>query len=212
METPTPPEDVARLRHAIERADPPAALRLRVDRQIAQARKQRARRLTVSVGGLAAVVALAAIAAVVVVPRGSVPSIAHVVRVAAEAPTAPAPAIDPANPGRLTAHVGDISFPSWRDVGWRAVARSSTTVSGRDALTVYYGRADGARLAYTIVGRTLPWPQNARAVTNGWTQMHVYEADGRRVLTWRWRGHQCVMAAPRSLPQRTLLALAASET
>jgi hypothetical protein len=212
METPTPPEDVGRLRDAIERADPPAALRLRVDRQIAQARRQRARRRTVSIGGLAAAVALAALAAVVVVPHGSVPSIAHVVRVAAEAPTAPAPPIDAANPGRLTAHVGDVSFPSWRAVGWRAVARSDTTVAGRDALTVYYGRDDGTRIAYTIVDRTLPWPEYARAVTSDWTRLHVYATDGRRVVTWRWRGHQCVIAAPRSLPEQTLLALAARET
>lgn len=212
METPTPPEDVARLRAAIERAGPSAALRLRVDRQIAQARKQRARRRTVSIGGLAAVVALAAIVAVAVLPRDSPPSVAHVVRLAAEAPIGPAPPIDAANPRRLVAHVGDVWFPSWHDLRWRAVGGSSTTVAGRNALTVYYGRDDGTRIAYTIVGRTLPWPRNARAVTNGWTRLHVYANGGRRVVTWRWRGHQCMIAGPRSLPERTLLALAAGET
>jgi hypothetical protein len=53
MDKRIPPEDVAALRAAIERAAPPAALRLRVGRQIARAREKRAYRRRMSVGGFA---------------------------------------------------------------------------------------------------------------------------------------------------------------
>jgi hypothetical protein len=213
METPIPPEDLARLRAAIERADPSAALRLRVGRQITRAQEQRARRRRMSIGALAAGGALAVSVAVLVLPHGSPPSVAQVVRIAAEAPRAPAPPLDAANPRRLTAHVDDLWFPSWRGHRWRAVGRTSKTVAGRDTVTVYYGRDDGARIAYTILGGgALPWPADSRAVTHGWMRLHVYTDDGRRVVTWRWRGHQCVIVGPRSVPETTLLALSEDET
>jgi hypothetical protein len=212
MEIPIPPEDIARLRAAIERADAPAALRLRVGRQITRARERRARRRRLSIGALAAAGALAACVVVFVLPRSSPPWLAQVVRVAAEAPSAPAPALDGADPRRLAAHVDDVWFPSWRALRWRAVGSSSKTVAGRTALTVYYGRGDGARIAYTIVGGgPVPWPSDTRTVTRGWLHLHVYSGEGRRVITWRWRGHQCAIVGPRSLSEATLLALAADK-
>src|SRR4051794_13362471 len=105
MESPTPPEDLARLRAAIERVDAPAALRLRVARQIKQAKEHRARHRKVFLGALAVGGTLAASAAVFVLPRGAPPSVAQVVHVAAEAPRAPAPSLDRADPRRLAAHV-----------------------------------------------------------------------------------------------------------
>ena len=184
MEIPTPPEDVARLRAVIERADPPAALRLRVGRQITQARAQRARRRKASVGVLAA----------------------------AAAPRAAAPPVERADHRRLAAHVDDVWFPSWRRRRWRPVARSSQTIGGRRSQTVYYARDDGRRLAYTIIAsRTLPWPSDTRVVTRGWMRLHVYTDGERRVIGWRERNHQCLIAAPRSLSEAPLLALAADE-
>jgi len=139
MEIPTPPEDVARLRAAIEGANPPAALRLRVAGQIAVARKQRARRRRRrrSIGGLMAAAALAASVAVFVLPQsGRPPSVAQVVQVADAASRAPAPPLDRTDPRRLAAHVDDVWFPSWRALPWRAVGRSSETIAGRLAATV----------------------------------------------------------------------------
>jgi hypothetical protein len=211
MDKPTPPEDVARLRAAIERAAPPAALGSRVGRQIARAREKRARRRRMSVGGFALAGGLALTVAALALPAGTQPSIEQAVRVAAAASLAPAPAVDSAAPRRLTAHVDDVWFPSWHALRWRAVARSSETVAGSPALTVYYARGDGVRVAYTIVGRTLPWPDHSRAVTYNWTKLYVYADSRQRVITWRARGHQCVIAAPRSLPASTLLALGAAE-
>src|SRR3954452_1268005 len=212
MQAPTRLEDVARLRAAIERADAPPALQLRVARQITQARARRARHRKVSVGALAAAGTLAASVAVFVLPGQSPPTIAQVVRVAAEAPRAPAPSLDAADPRRLVAHLDHIWFPSWRALRWRAVGSSSRTVAGRPAITVYYARDDGTRIAYTIVGGgALPWPGETRAVTHGWMRLRVYSDDGRRVVTWRERGHQCVIVGPRSLPEATLLALPADE-
>jgi hypothetical protein len=79
-------------------------------------------------------------------------------------------------------------------------------------VTVYYGRSDGARVAYTIVaGGALAWPDHSHAVTQGWMRLHVYSDHQRRVVTWRARGHQCVIAGPRSVPTTTLLALASDE-
>lgn len=211
METPTPPEDVDRLRAAIERADAPAELRLRVGRQIAVAREHRARRRRMSIGVLAAGGTLAATVAVFVLPRGSPPSIMQVVRVAAEARRAAAPPLDRTDARRLAAHVDDVWFPSWRGLHWRAIGRSSKTVAGRRAVTVYYARRDGVQVAYTIVGRTWSWPNDARAVGQGWMRLHLYSGEGQRVVTWRQRGYQCVIAGPHALPAATLLALAADD-
>ena len=211
MDKPTPPEDLARLRAAIERAAPPPPLGLRVERQIARAREKRAHRRRMSVGGFALAGGLGLAVAVLALPAGTQPSIEQAVSVAAAAPLAPAPTVDRADPRRLTAHVDDVWFPSWRSLRWRAVARSSETVAGSPALTVHYARGDGVRIAYTIVRRTLPWPDRARVVTSNWTKLYVYADREQRLVTWRERGHQCVIAAPRSLPASTLLALSAAE-
>jgi hypothetical protein len=208
MDSRTPPDDVARLRAAIERAEPPAALRLQVGRQIAQARKQRARRRRAFVGVLAAAGALGASALVLVSPRGSSPTVEQVVRVAATAPRAPAPPVDGTDRRRLAAHVDDVWFPSWRGLHWRPVGRSSHAIGGRSAETVYYARDDGVRVAYTIVaGGALPWPNHTRVVTYGWTRLRVYSDAGRRVIGWRRGDHLCLIAGPRSLPKAALLAL-----
>lgn len=140
------------------------------------------------------------------------PSVEQIVRVAAVASQAPAPPVDRAHPRRLAAHVGDVWFPSWRGLRWRAVGRSSKTVAGRTAMTIYYARDDHARIAYTIVGGgPLPWPEETRAVERDGMRLHVYSDERRRVVTWRERGQQCVIAGPRSLPAAALLALASDE-
>src|SRR3954451_19689356 len=212
MELPTPPEDVARLRAAIERAHPPAALRRRVGRQVTHAREQRARRRRASIGVLAAAGALAAGAALLVLPRGSPPTIVQVVRVAAAAPRAPAPPVDPADHRRLAAHVDEVWFPSWQSLRWRPVGLTRRAIAGRRATTVYYARDDGVRIAYTIVAAgTLPWPKDTGVVTYDWMRIRVYSAAARRVIGWRKLGHQCLITGPRSLPQAALLALAAED-
>ena len=212
METPTPPEDVARLRAAIERAEPPGALKARVGRQLAQARERRARCRATEVGALAAVAALATAVVLLVQPRGSSPTVVEVGRVAAAVPRAPAPPLDAAHPYRLAAHVGGVWFPNWRLLRWRPVGRSSQAIAGRRAATVYYVRDDGARLAYTIVAaKGLGWPADTRKVVRGWTRFRVYSDAERRVIGWRRLGHECLLAAPRSLSQGALLALAAGE-
>jgi hypothetical protein len=210
METPTPSEDLARLRAAIERADPPAALQLKVGRQITQARRQRARRRKAFAGAFAAAAAVAASALLVVLPRGSSPSVVQVLRLAAAAPSATAPPVDRVDHRRLAAHVDDVWFPSWRERRWQPVGRSSGELGGRNSQTVYYARAGGPRIAYTIIAsRALPWPGDTRVVTRGWMRLHVYTEGGRRLIGWQESGHQCLITAPRSLPEASLLALAA---
>jgi hypothetical protein len=76
---------------------------------------------------------------------------------------------------------------------------------------VYYARDDGVHVAYTIVDREWTWPNDARVLAHGWMRLHLYSRNGQRVVTWRQRGYQCVIAAPRALPEATLLALAADD-
>lgn len=212
MEIPTPPDDVARLRAAIERADPPAELRLRVARQIAQARERRTVRRRALLGALAVTGALAATVVLLVLPRDSQLAVEQVVRVSAAAPRAPAPPVDRTDRRRLAAHVDDVWFPSWPTLRWRPVGRSDQAIGGRRATTIYYARDDGVRIAYAIVAAaTLPWPKDTRVITRGWMRLHVYSDAGRYVIGWRQQGHQCLIVGPRSLPQRDLLALAARE-
>lgn len=208
----TTPEDVERLRAAVESVHAPAALRARVATQLADAQRRRERRRRRSLtGAVATAVAATAAALLVALPGQAGPSVAEVAGLAAAPAPAPAPAVDRADPYRLTAQVAGVAFPSWRGLGsWTPSGQRSATIDGRRAVTVSYRRRDGARVGYTIVsGEALAWPQGARSVRRAGTEYRLLTVGAHRVVTWRRNGHQCVIAAPRSLTDGQLVALAA---
>ena len=87
----------------------------------------------------------------------------------------------------------------------RAAGRRRT--HERKAVTVYYNR-DGHSVAYTIVGGSpLPEPGGAVMVLNRY-RLHTWAANGRTIVTWRRKGHTCVLSAT-GVPATMLQHLAA---
>lgn len=176
-------------------APAPAGLRARVERL----REPRRRPLGIA-AGLAGAAAAAAALVLLVVPGGGSPSVAEAAALGSRAPTAGPPARLPAVEG--------VRFPRWDEqFRWRAAGVRSDRLGGRDATTVYY-RYDGKRIGYTIVGGSaLPLPSDAARAVRGRTAFHSLRLGGRTVVTWRRRGHTCVLSGAGVRP-RTLLALA----
>jgi hypothetical protein len=146
--------------------------------------------------GLAAAAATAALALVVVLSGGgaSGPSVAQAANLASKSPTAPAPRPYTQQPVLLRLEVGHVPYPNWdRDFGWKAVGRRTDRLKGRRMTTVFYERR-GRRLAYTIVaGSALSKPDGERSVRRG-VELRSLTAGGRTVVTWRRKGHTCVLS------------------
>lgn len=214
QEMPSPP-DLQRLHEAIGSVDAPPRLRAQVGGLIAEAEHRRARRRRIGIGGgLAAATAAAAATVAIVVPGGAggagAPTVVQVAALSAAPALAPAPPVDPSYSERLALGVGGVAFPAWRGTfAWRASGRRTDTLEGRRTVTVFYRGRGGTRLSYSIVaGDALAWPRGARIVRRHGTPFRTLTAGSRRIVTWRERGHQCVIAAPASVPVDRLLALA----
>jgi hypothetical protein len=174
----------------------PANLRMRLadDHRTAERRRRFA---MPAVGGLG----LAALAAVVLVLAGvgggsSAPSVDDAVALALAPPTAPAPAVDPANVQLVRAQIGGITFPNYTYAWpkWATTGVRRDRISGRDATTVVYHGPRGD-VGYTIVdGKPLDRPSGARHVRAGGVDLSVLRRDGVTVVTWERDGHTCVLA------------------
>ena len=106
---------------------------------------------------------------------------------------------------RMRDLVDSVSAPA----GLRARAARWDRLAGRDAATVYYAGPRGTRLAYTIVGGSpLAWPERARLVARRGVEVRLLRLPGTVVATWRRGGHQCVISAPASVSDTTMVALA----
>jgi hypothetical protein len=160
-----------------------------------------------AVAGAAAVAA--AVLAIVVLSGGE-PTVDDAAALAQLSAAEPAPAAQPDQPALLAASFEGLSYPNWqREFGWRAVGERSGELDGRDAHTVYYENADGARIGYTIVaGDELDEPAGAkRSVVDG-VELAAFESDGANGVTWLRDGHSCVLAGE-GVERSTLLELAA---
>src|SRR5438477_6012022 len=101
---------------AVAQTRAPLALRERIESD-RTARRPARRRL--ALGGSFAATAAAVVAAIVIATGGGGAggglSVAQAAVLATRAPTAPAPAVDPAHPGLLKRSVGGVTYPSWQD-------------------------------------------------------------------------------------------------
>jgi hypothetical protein len=187
----------------------PHGLRERIEAEGrgAQPRRSPLVRVLVPAAGVAAVAA--AVIAVLVVGGGP-PTIAETAEATLRAPTEPAPATDPRDDQLVQASIGGIQFPNytWWEKDWRTVGARRDELSGRNALTVTYRGRDG-RLGYTVVdGEALEVPADARRLEVKGKRLATFRSDGATVLTWRERGHTCVLAS-RDLGVDRLVAFAA---
>jgi anti-sigma factor RsiW len=189
---------------AIGRRDDPAPARLhaRVEalrrKGFAPARRVR---LAAALAATAAVVTLALVLAI----SGGGPTVQDAVALASRPPTPPAPGAYHGHPTLLRYDTDRIPYPNWQQAfGWKAVGARTDRLDGRTAATVFYAR-NGRRVAYTIVaGKALAKPGDHTTVRKG-TELRTLRVDGRLVVTWRRKGHTCVLSGA---GRRELIALA----
>ncbi len=173
----------------------PAGLRARLERS--RAPRRRPLGIAVGLAGAAAV----ALLVLLLVPGPEAPSVAEAAALASRAPTAGPPTPLPAVEG--------VRFPRWdQRFRWRATGVRSDQLGDHDTTTVYY-RYDGHRLGYTIVGGSaLPLPPDAARSVRARTAFHSLRVGSRTVVTWRRKGHTCVLSGA-GVRRGTLLTLAA---
>jgi hypothetical protein len=183
----------------------PAALRARVE--AARRPRKRGRRGALVASG-AVVTAAAATALALLLPSGAprAPSVAQAAGLASRGAQAPPPPRYDEQPALLSAQVEGVRFPRWQQrFGWRASGSRVDRFHGRRATTVYY-RGNVRRLAYTIVGgAALPEPDGRRFLQAG-TRFRLTSRGTAHVLSWRRKGHTCVVSAS-GVPVAELLAL-----
>ncbi len=145
------------------------------------------------------------LAAIVIVGGG--PGVEDVAAAAERPPRAPVAPV-PATSKLLHEHVADVAFPNYAGkFGWKAVGTRTDEIDGRGTRTVFYEKA-GRRIAYTVVsGAALDRPGEAKQATREGTVLWTYRPDGRDIVTWRRRGHTCVLSA-KGVPRGELLDLA----
>ena len=196
-------ERAVALLHSVDEPAP-ASLRARVDALTESGGRRRRR--TWRVLAVPAATALAVIIAAVVILAGgssTVSVLPQATHFALSAATLPAPAVDRAHPGRLTASSDGIAFANLR--GWRPVGARVDRVDGHRVVTVFYQAADGARVGYGIVSR--PSLENDDKDT-GYTVSYTLGRQGSgRLVTWVRDGRTCVIAG-RNVTYQTLLHLA----
>jgi hypothetical protein len=154
--------------------------------------------------GLAVGFAAGVVLAVLLSATPQPPSALRVSVVALERSTRPAPL-------RLIAAGTAIAFPQWSLRGWPSTGMRSDSLGGRAVTTEFYGAYSGGTLGYAIVaGAPLHWGAGGHSVTSAGERYWLTVHDGAAVVAWIQDGHTCVLAS-RSVPQTTLLSLAADE-
>ena len=196
---------------ATEDVRAPAALRARVElaHPVERPRRMRLAVAAVGVASGAAAVALAlgsSGGAPEPAPVASAPTAADTAVIGRRAPVAAVPAADENSATLPGPRAASLRFPYWQDhFGWKAIGTRHDRVEGRPATTVFYRRRDQT-VAYTIVGGApLEVGGAARRTVLAGTVLDTFTAHGRRVVTWRRRGHTCVLSstsAPDSAMQR----------
>jgi len=122
--------------------------------------------------------------------------------------TLAAPGESASNRSELTASVGGVAFPYWKErFGWRDSGARSDTLGGRAVTTVFYSNADGQRVGYAIVAGPAPGNGVGTVVRRWGVSYRLSSQDGANVIVWRRGGHLCVMAG-RGVSPHTLLSLA----
>jgi len=188
-----------------------APMRLRAaveaERERTYVRRLVVRRMKIS-GAMAGVAAALGAAFALIAPGGgsSAPTVGDTLALAGHGRTAAA--VASGNSGLLAAHVADVSFPTWRKQGLQPTGQRTDTLSGKHAVTVFYGGA-AAPIAYSIVDGKLAWPSGGSVAMRSPTEIRSLTSGGRNVVVWREHGLTCVMSAPSAVPAARLVKLAA---
>jgi hypothetical protein len=193
---------------AIRAAAAPAPDSLRAARPPRRGEGRPARRPALIAAGAAAA-AVAAATVVLLLPPGTPegPSVASAAGLATRGPVAPPPPRYDDEPALLATQIEGVRFPRWQQrFGWRASGVRRDRLDGRSATTVFY-RAQDRQLAYTIVGGAPLEEHGGRRFVQADTRFRLTRHGSARVLSWRRKGHTCVVTAA-GVRTTELLALA----
>ncbi len=189
-------------------SDPaPAALRARVEQLRRRPEPAMRMRRFGFAGGLAAAAAAVAIALVAILPSGGGSlTLADASAFALKAPLAPPPAHT--SDGTLNLKIDGVPYPYWKDqLGWKAVGMRKDKVSGRTAVTVFYGKGS-QRVGYTIVsGKPVKVSGSPAVVHRHGIRFRSLPLHGATVVTWERRDHSCILAG-RGVTRAELVQLA----
>jgi hypothetical protein len=182
----------------------PPRMRSWLTRELARRRSERRRRVAVA-AACAAAVAVAITLLIALPDGGEEVTVVDAAAAGSRPATEPPPPTD-RNEYLLDRSIGRVPFPNWRKRGWPPVGARRDRIDGRTAETVFYQR-NGRRVAYTIVsGTPLPSHNGVRSV-RARVEFTRLTLDGRPVVTWRRKGHTCVLSGT-GVAQEELLNLA----
>jgi hypothetical protein len=192
---------------AVVRRQERAPERLRASVAARSSRSTRRRRLRLAAAGCATAAALAV--ALILSGGGEQPSIAEAAALASKPATAPGPGPYDKTTTLLALEVDGVPYPNWsHSFGWRATGARTDRIDGREAKTVFYAKG-GRRIGYTILsGKPLHLPAAGAGVVRRGTELRSLDIRGRTVVTWRRKGHTCVLSGAGVEPT-TLLTLGA---
>ena len=164
----------------------------------------------------AALAAVALIAAVVAIgllgasthPAAPKLSLQQTAALALSPAEGPAPRENEQHRSQLSAAVGGVSFPYWKErFGWRGSGTRSDELGGRMVRTVFYTNREGQRVGYAIASGLAPRTEGGTVVRRWGVSYRLLTHDGATVITWQRGGHLCVMAG-HGVSAQTLLNLA----
>jgi hypothetical protein len=198
---------VARIHEARATVRAPESLKARIEAQ-RPSRTTRARRRFTYGTSLAGAVAAVAVALALILPNGTPggPTVSEAAALALRGADSPAPGPDSKSPNaKLHRDVEDVYFPNWdAQFHWRAIGQRSDSLGGREAVTVYYTWA-GKQVAYTILAAPpLGTPAGQTTMLSG-TLYRTLMVNGRLAVTWRRKGHTCVLSATSGSVSASLL-------
>jgi anti-sigma factor RsiW len=186
------------VRAAAASVEAPFELRRRLEAIPTRARRRRWRPLAALAGvGAAAAVAL------VLVTGGGTPTVGEVLDSGGRSPAA---AVSPTGGSLLPVAVEGVRFPDYgAKFGWRAVGTRDDEIDGREVTTVFYERG-GEQVSYSIVaGDALAEPDGQDIEAEG---TRLRRIDATNAVTWRRRGHTCVMDGSSAVRLATVAELA----
>ncbi len=177
----------------------PAALRTRVEAEVARAGNRRRRSLGPGFRLVPAAGATLAIAMALALPllggRGA-PTVAEVHAISADGPSGRAPSAARSDPELLAASFQGVDFPNWSSrFGWRAYGQSTNELDGRETRTVFYEH-EGHEIAYTVVsGTPLDVPIDADRRRAGGLEISLLTDDhGHDIAVFERYGQTCVLS------------------
>jgi hypothetical protein len=104
--------------------------------------------------------------------------------------------------------VDGISYPYWdKRFGWKTAGARHDSLGGRAITTVFYSNAQAQRIGYSIVAGPAITIPKSKVLKAGGVTFWALDRGGATILTWRRRGHTCILTSS-DVGAQTMLGLA----